>query len=326
VRKVRTMVYDKAMLWIDNNKIGENDGIVITDTQRIIYPEVTGYFIPSLIRAGRIDEAVGFARTLLAMQDSEGAWRDASQDKAVIFDAGQILKGLLAIREYEPGVDNAIIKGIDWVLSNMDESGHLIQPDYESRWVDKSHSNELIQIYCISPILEAAKVFGRSDYKEKAEKILDYYIDRYYSQITNYSMFSHFYAYVIEGLIDCGRIEIAKEAMRNLEKYRKENGAVQAYNDVQWVCSTALFQFSIIWYKLGEVKKADATYEYACSLQNESGGWYGSYDSNVLRHKTNRVMARLGKTRAMYLKDQEISWAVKFFLDATEWKKESEKN
>lgn len=316
--------FEMAIQWIHHNTTSEKRGIVITNVQRSLYPEVTGYYIPSLLYAGEVELAKSFAKTLCDIQKSDGSWYDANDKDPFIFDSGQILKGLIAIRDLMPEVDSHIIRGIDWMLSNMNHEGRLVQPDSSLWGQDDTHCDELIHIYALSPILEAAKVFNRPDYAEKVNKILDYYILNYRERIVHFSLFSHFYAYVIEGLIDCGRIEIAKEAMVNFEPYRKANGALCAYNNVNWVCSTAMFQFAIIWYKLGDKEKADRTYQYACSLQNPSGGWYGSYANSKLAYYSNRLWAKLKLTRTMYLKDEEISWAVKFYLDAKRYKELSE--
>lgn len=34
----------------------------------------------------------------------------------------------------------------------------------------------------------------------------------------SFSLFAHFYAYVLEGLVDCGESEIVIEALKNFEK------------------------------------------------------------------------------------------------------------
>lgn len=308
---------DKAKKWIHNNIVDNNGGIVVTHKQRITYPEVTGYFIPSLLKVGEKELAISFARHLCEIQKPNGAWHDPSDRFPFVFDGGQILKGLIAIREYLPEVDENIIKGIDWIFSNMKDTGELNQPKNDL-WGDKDdYCNELIHIYCMSPIIDAGKLFNRPDYIEKANKVLDHYIKNYRERIVNFSLFSHFYAYVIEGLIDCGRVEIAREAMSNYEKYRRKDGSVYAWNNAGWTCSTATFQFAIIWYKLDERGKADKSYEYACSLQNETGGWYGSYVHSPLDY------IDIAFKRRLYEKKQEISWAVKFFIDATYYKEQS---
>lgn len=302
---------NRARQWIYNNTVDDNGGIVVTHKQRVTYPEVTGYFIPSLLKIGETDLAISFAKHLCKIQKSNGAWHDPSDRFPFVFDGGQILKGLVAIREFIPEVDENIIKGIDWIFSNMKETGELNQPKNDL-WGDRDdYCNELIHIYCMSPIIEAGKLLNRQDYIEKANKVLDYYIAKYRDRIVHFTLFSHFYAYVIEGLIDCGRVDIAKEAMKNFEKYRRKDGSVYAWNNAGWTCSTATFQFAIIWYKLGEKEKAAKTYEYACSLQNKTGGWYGSYIHSPLDY------IDIALKRRLYENKQEISWAVKFFIDAT---------
>ena len=306
-------IFERAIQWIHKNTV-EDKGIVVTNKQRIVYPEVTGYFIPSLLYAGEIELAKSFAKHLCSIQKEDGSWYDAHNQNPFVFDSGQILKGLVAIRDVMPEVDSAIIKGVDWILSTMNDEGRLIQPNTELWGDNDQHLNDLIHIYAVSPILEAAKIFDREDYTQKANKVLDYYVNNFEDRIVNYSLFSHFNAYVIEGLIDCGRPELSKIAMKNLEHYCLDNGAITAYNDVDWYCSTAMFQFAIIWYKLEEKEKADKAFEFACSLQNSSGGWYGSYAPNLVSY----LKARL--SRNMYIHNEEISWAVKFYLDAKQLK------
>lgn len=315
-------VFQKAIEWIHRHTIGENEGITVTDRQQFVYPEVTGYYIPSLISIGEIELAKSFAEHLCSIQNENGAWFDAFDENPMIFDTGQILKGLMAVREYLPEVESHLIKGIEWLLSCMTEEGKLSHEG--NLWEDETHSCELILLYTLSPILEAAKVFARPDYTDKVNKILDYYLDTRYDQIIHFSMFSHFYAYVVEALIDCGREEVARLAMKNLEPYVKSNGAIYGYNNVKWYCSTAMFQFAVIWYKLGEKEKADRSFAYACSRQNPSGGWYGSYANTELGKKMNRIWQKLRLSRPMYLKDEEISWAVKYYIDAKVLKDRSE--
>lgn len=319
-------VFEKSVKWIHNNTVND-EGIVVMTSKPVIYPEVTGYYIPSLLEINEIELAKKFAKKMCDIQKIDGSWYDSDDDNPFIFDTCQILKGLVAIRGIMPEVDENIIKGIDWVFSNLDEDGHLIQPNTEVWENDDTHVNDLIHIYCMSPIIEAGKVLNRPDYVEKANAVLDYYIEHYRDRIVNYTLFSHFYAYVIEGLIDCGRVDIAREAMMNFEKYRNDNGKICAYNDVDWVCSTATFQFAIIYYKLGEKTKGDIAYNYMCTLQNPSGGWYGCYTRSSIEKFVLKVMKKLKLTnRRLYIPDAEISWANKFFLDATKYKEMSEKN
>ena len=78
--------YNKAIEWIHNNTVGDKEGIVVTSKKRVIYPEVTGYYIPSLLNAGEVELAKGFARKLCSLQKADGSWYD-SDDQNPVYEA-----------------------------------------------------------------------------------------------------------------------------------------------------------------------------------------------------------------------------------------------
>lgn len=314
----RIKQYDLAINWIKNNTIDGN-GITVTSKEREVYPEVTGYYIPTLLQWEMEDLAKAYAKHLCSIQKPDGAWYDSKGELPYIFDSAQILKGLVAIREIMPEVDENIIKGCDWILSNMQETGRLAAPD-ESIWPeDEDFYSELIHIYCLSPIKEAGKIFGKQNYIDSVDKILKYYIREKSDRIENFSLLSHFYAYVMEGLFDLGEVDLCRKCMLRLEKYRTKKGAIPGLNNVPWVCSTGVFQLALVWYKLGEKEKGDSLFDYGVGLQNETGGWYGSYSAPTFWarfYKGNKV--------PYYFPDAEISWANKYFLDALQYKEKLE--
>lgn len=301
-------VYNKAIHWVYNNSI-ENKGIIVASSYRKCYPEVTGYYIPSLIRWGYRDLAIEYAKWLCDIQKEDGSWFDADDKDPYIFDSAQILKGLLSVRLICPEVDKYIIKGCNWILSRMDENGRLITPSKDAWGNNRDMCDEIIHIYCLSPIFEAGEVFGNDDYYKKATKIKEYYLREYRDKIMNFSLLSHFYAYLMEALLDIGEMNMAREAMDKIALYQRENGAVPAYNNSYWVCSTGLFQLALVWFRLNDEERGNKAFEYACKLQNESGGWYGSYLSENHPEENND-----------YFPDGEISWANKYFLDALYYK------
>ena len=298
-------IYNDAISWIENNTV-KDKGIINNTNLTQPYPEVTGYFIPSLMRWGKRDMAISYAKWLCSIQKEDGSWWDTDDKEPFIFDTAQILKGLLAVREIYRDADKHIIAGCDWLLGRFDKSGRLlaVNPDI---WGDNSTYSELIHIYCLSPLKEAGEVLKKSEYTIAAKKSLKYYIENEKEKILDFHLLSHFYAYVIEGLVDMGETALAKEAMQRIATIQAASGAVPAYKNVRWVCSTGLFQFALIWFKLGDIQHGEKAFDYACRLQNKSGGWYGSYppENGDLEEPK-------------YLPDSEISWAVKYFLDALE--------
>lgn len=308
-------IYNRAINWIQKNTI-DNHAIICNSDRTLGYPEVTGYYIPSLIRWGYRDLAICYASWLLDIQKADGSWYDTDDRVPYIFDSAQILKGLIAVRYIYPDIERvnqAIKKCCDWILSCMTEEGRLMTPFKDAWGDDEGICSEIIHLYCLSPIVEAGKKLNKQEYIEKATKILSYYKINYYEKIMNFSLLSHFYAYVMEALVDLGEIDMAREAMRKMEVYQKESGAVPAFNNVDWVCSTGLFQLALVWYRLGNYECADKAFEYACKLQNATGGWYGSYISEDNPHETNT-----------YFPSSEISWAVKYFLDALYYKNQEQ--
>lgn len=300
-------IYNKAVAWIQNNTIG-GQAIICNTDKRKGYPEVTGYYIPTLLRWGYRELAVSYAKWLCGIQKADGSWYDTDDKAPYVFDSAQILKGLIAIRTIYPQADTHIIKGCDWIISNMLESGRLVTPSTDA-WGSKGMCSELIHMYCLSPLVQAAEALDRPQYKEAAYKILEYYKKNHYDEIMNFGLLSHFYAYVMEALLDMGEKDMAAEAMAKIEKIQKDNGAVPAYHDVNWVCSTGLFQLALVWFRLGNIECGNRAFTYACKLQNESGGWYGSYLSENDQSEDNT-----------YFPTSEISWAVKYFLDALYYK------
>ena len=300
-------VYEHAIEWIKNHSI-DGHAIMCTSERRKEYPEVTGYYIPTLLRWGYRVLALNYAEWLLQVQKKDGSWYDMDDRAPYIFDTAQILKGLIAARELYKNtdtIDDAIQRGIDWILSCMTAEGQLVTPDKECWGNDESMCSELIHLYCLSPLIEAGKLYHKEEYSEKAQLILNYYKENYLDKILNFSLLSHFYSYVIEALVDLGEEDLARSAMKQMETYQKKSGAISAYYNVDWTCSTGMFQMAVIWYKLGDFEHGEKTFQYACRLQNETGGWYGSYLSEDNEKEMNN-----------YFPLEEISWANKYFLDA----------
>ena len=66
------------------------------------------------------------------------------------------------------------------------------------------------------------------------------------------------------------------------------------------------------------LEKGNRVFDYACMLQNDSGGWYGSYSVSWIDG------FKRGRQKAYYFPDEEISWANKYFLDALAYKEKLE--
>lgn len=92
----------------------------------------------------------------------------------------------------------------------------------------------------------------------------------------------------MEALLDIGRKDVVEDAMEKIAKIQRIDGAIPAYRNCHWVCSTGLFQLAIVWFKLGDGKRGNKAFDYAVKLQNKSGGWYGGYPAWIYLSKEKK--------------------------------------
>ena len=301
----------QAKQWIFDNTLdgkGGGKGIIISSDQRVIYPEVSGYYIPTLIKWGERELAKSYAEYLLTIQNEDGSWNESYGKYKYTFDTGQILKGLWELinckfvsEAQRQKYESAFLKGCDYIVAQQRQDGSIATDNYD--YWELAYGKvvpEAIHLYCLEPLRNAGKKFNAPKYEECIKKALNFYLAD--KALTDFTTLSHFNAYIIEALIDLGETTRAQDAMDKIATLQRKDGFIQAYPDSnKFTCSTGLFQYAICWAKLGgeeNLKRAEKSFYYALDLQNASGGWYGSY----------------GK-KANYFPQGEISWAVKYFFD-----------
>jgi malonyl-CoA O-methyltransferase len=287
-----------ALSWLRKHSLPQQGIAVTSAVGAPAYAEVTGYLIPTLLHWGEHELAGVYARWLLSAQRPDGAWADPSGSAPYTFDTGQILKGLLAMRGRMPEVEGAVRRGCDWILEQVQPDGRVTTPD-TSQWdlPGGGRVPEAIHLYALQPLRVAAQIYDEARYDEAVEHALSYYLAR--PGLTQFNTLSHFHAYIVEALIDLGHPGPAVEAMVAVEALQRRDGSIPAYPQVRWTCSTGIAQYAVIWYKLGQREPAQRAFSFLRTLQNPSGGFFGSYGRG-----------------ANYFPDREISWAVKYYLDA----------
>lgn len=293
--------FKRALAWVDTYTV-EGAGIAVNSKQSSIpYPEVTGYFIPTLLQWGEVERATAYGAWLLSIQNEDGSWNDPNGNKSYVFDSGQILKGLLALWQRDKNnkaLYNALYNGCAWILSCQQENGAIRTP-HEDAWSDEVP--EAVHLYCLSPIIAFAKHINKPEWVETVNKSIRYYMEDVAH--LEWRSLNHFHAYIVEALIDLDFKDIAQRIMDTyVEPQLTPRGHIPAYpGQARWGCTTGSFQYALIWYKLGGVrntKKAARVFNFVSQKQNKSGGFYGSYG----------LFPR-------YFPRAEISWAVKYFLD-----------
>lgn len=292
----------QAIQWIHNNHL-DGHAIPITDKRRRPYPEVTGYFIPTLLSIGEITLAEGFARWLVTVQQADGSFTLDEPSKQYVFDTGQVIRGWVAIIDRLPELAGPLKRACDWIIDGADPmTGRLQVPAPGGDWSlgSRGEVSEGIHLYVLQPMRDAATVLELPHIRAAADKALAYYLTNVaVTDFAQANMLTHFYGYMQEALFEMGCIDECRRGMASVAAFQFQNGAVTGYSDVPWVCSTGLAQLAKVWYFLDDLPRADRAIKFLTQLQNGSGGFYGSYGVG-----------------ATYFPAEEISWAAKYAIEA----------
>lgn len=253
----------KANNWIE---INSKDKYIPMPKSKDPYFEVTGYFVPTLMKLGFKDKAKDFCETLIVNQGKDGNWQNRA------FDTAQVLDGLSEFNCYSKNIE----KGINYIKSiyKIDE------------FHDKNLKSTAIPNYINFRVLSVLKKLGQNiDYYNKFIKKYDF---------CDFSHVSHFYAYAFEG-----RIELNLNVNYFLNTAKKYNGIIPCMpNNEKEYCYTGLSQTAMCLFMLDEFDLGMNTLKFVSQFQNESGGFLG------------------GTQNCNYFPNHELSWAVKFYIDA----------
>jgi len=298
--KRRQSGFESAMGWVKRNMV-EGKGIIVHSRQRTPYPEVTGYFLPTLHEWGEASLARSCTDWLVSIQLPDGAF-PAPDGVPYSFDTAQVIRGLCAAHTHGHAVEGPIRKACDWMLTQIGAGGRLNTPS-TALWGDIA--NDLIHIYAVFPMISAGRLLAEPMYVDAGRYVQAYYTAQ--TDIAAFNRLSHFHAYAMEALWELEEFELARQGMAEVEKAQRRDGSIPAYPDVDWICSTGIAQYAGVWYRMGNRACADRAMKYLERIQNQSGGFFGSYGNG-----------------AKYIAGAEISWAVKYFLDAYALKREKE--
>jgi malonyl-CoA O-methyltransferase len=293
---------ESAVRWIGRHTLSDG-GMAVSSQQRVAYPEVTGYFIPTLLGLGERELAQQFSDWLVTVQRPDGAFVAPGSNDTFAFDTGQVVRGWVALLPTHPTLEGPLRRACDWLLAASDPAtGRLPVPLPGGAWSlgPRGEVSEAIHLYVLAPLRTAGELLDEPRYRRFAERSRDYYLRQ--ANCTRFdepNLLTHFYAYIQEALWELGCGDEVRRGMADVTRHQQPSGAVPAYSDVPWVCVTGVAQLAQVWFRLGESERAERALGFLTALQNPSGGFFGSYGVG-----------------AAYFPDQEPSWGVKYAIEA----------
>jgi malonyl-CoA O-methyltransferase len=291
---------ERAVCWVRQNRLASG-GIAVHHKSELATPEVTGYLIPSLLNAG--DEALAEQLALweASVQKSDGSF-DAPDGVPYTFDTAQVIRGFLSVLDRIPRLEEHVRRACDYVERHIDADGRVTTGALENwKLADGNILSEYCNLYVLPPLVEAGRRLGEPRYVEAAQRGLDHFKRK--PDLVEFKRqsgtLSHMFGYMMEALVDLGEVDLAQKGLAQAERIQLVDGSIPAYPGATWTCSTGTAQLAIAWLKLGRREPALRALHHLERLQHRSGGFFGSYGEG-----------------AIYFMREEISWAVKFFIDA----------
>ncbi len=272
--------------WI--NKYSTERGIFLSNEQQREYPEVTGYWLETLLKWGYYDKAGSWYTWLISLQHKDGGWPDPTlSSKSYFFDSGQIARGLTHYAKHEGLREPPAIRHF---LTYFDQTKEvsLIPTSSERANVNWHLTN-----------LQVAWIVHKNWPQHLSIPWLTRKLKPYFSKWQVGHQTSHFDIYILEAMYELGIFpEKFKTYLRYFDRVVKKYGFVTCDRGNHAACYTATAQLAILYTKMGRHQESHTLmFKLLEELDPKKGNWPGS--------------AKGGN----YLVDDQISWGLKYFLD-----------
>lgn len=307
------------------------------------YPETTGYIVPTMLRAARLDflqvsslreRARRMLDWLVSIQFSEGGFPGGTigdePQVPVVFNTGQILLGLAAgAREFGETYVPALCGAADWLvqLQNSDGCWHKHASPFAAQ------GEKTYDVHVAWGLLETARVQNNTAYADAALANVDWALTKQHPNgwfdkcclTDSTAPLTHTIAYTLRGILEGYRyseepkyLEASERTARSLCDVIGKSGFLPGRLDsnwrktVSWACLTGISQISHCWLILHQIT-GKRVYLNAARAANR-------YVRRTIR-TTGNTDIRGGVKGSFpvsgdYGQYQFLNWACKFTVDA----------
>lgn len=291
------------------------------------YPEITGYTIPTLLRIGEIERAKRAADWLVKIQNPDGSFPDYAWKNTYVFDAGQILLGLIEIYRYsgDERYQTAAERTAKWLIEQQDDNGAFVRHTYGGK--PRTYHSRVGWALVL-----AGKTFEEKEFLDAGVKNIEWAISqqqengmfRFSGFATDKDTVLHTLAYTTRGILETGLLlkneKYTQAAVTSIEKLAEihfKYGILPGYFNDQWEptskskCITGLAQTAILFLKAYKI--TDDPKYLAAGIDTIE------YLEKVAMVRKGKLAGALPGSVPIWGRYQPFmypTWAVKFYLDA----------
>lgn len=335
---------ESALDWIVNaadavSKKGVSGGFSLLFGWEPAYLETTGYTIPTLYEAARLQDrpdlrelATNLAEWALKQQRSNGGFPGGvgQTEPPLVFDTGQVLFGL--VEAYRQTGRNEFIvaaaKAGAFLSGSLDNEGCYAR----NLWLNCVHTYDVRVSWALLLLAEQS---GEAGFRRAAERNVDWTLSQQHENglfahdafVTGGPIFTHTLGYTLQGLIECGHILGREDVLRSVDRtlsallndILRHGRAAGAYDlgwhgDYRWNCLTGDCQLAIVFARAAEAGSREADYNWAFTQV---------LDEVKKTHRTQShhpgICGGVKGSHPIYGPYQRYkfpNWAAKFFVDA----------
>jgi len=312
-----------------NNGLGSSAYRTLWGTWSGVYPETTGYLIPTLLNASQFtkDEiwfdyakkSVAFLKTI---QNEDGSfYKSIENPKPIVFDTAQILFGFCAYHEKFSGQKEVIKNAYSWLLSQINDKGLFINYNYVLNYNPAYYSRIFWPMLCAEKLLQ---IPTHHKIEKGLENILqlqnengsfnDWSFDK------NKDALTHTIVYTLRGLWECAdslpHLKLEEACVKSVDVLLSLPAVFAgAYNqnlhgDFSFVCSVGNAQMAVLLNKIYTKKKNPKYLEPIVGLLKP-----------LLKSQSHSIFnsGAIPASIPFYGKYQRFrytNWTQKFFVDA----------